>query len=128
MVVNRFFGRIHQRRFVGFVVAKELGTLNTLDLNALQKITAQAQKLQAIAKDVMPFIEALRDLDTINLPADRLVRTNEAAHILGVSHSTIGAFVKAGLLTPFYVNSDQRRFWLSEVKSLPRKKPWRIEQ
>ena len=102
--------------------------MNTLDLNALIKFTAQAQKLQAIAQKVMPFIEAVRNLDTLNLPTDRLVRTSEAAQILGVSRTTISAFVNAGLLTPLYVNSDQRRFWLSEVKSLPRKKPWRIEQ
>ncbi len=101
--------------------------MNTLDLNALQKFTAQAEKLQAIARDVMPFIEAVRNLDTLNLPTDRLVRTSEAAQILGVSRTTISAFVNAGLLTPLYVNSDQRRFWLSEVKSLPRKKPWRIQ-
>lgn len=101
--------------------------MNTLDLNALQKFTAQAEKLQAIARDVMPFIEAINNLDAINLPTDRLVRTSEAAQILGVNQSTISAFVNAGLLTPFYVNSDQRRFWLSEVKSLPRKKPWRIQ-
>ncbi len=100
--------------------------MNTLDLNALQKFTAQAEKLQAIAQDVMPFIEAINNLDTLNLPADRLVRAGEAAQILGVNQSAIGSFVKAGLLTPLYVNSDQKKFWLSEVMRLPRKKPWTL--
>lgn len=101
--------------------------MNTLDLAALQKFTAQAQKLQAIARDLQPFLELVRELDgkTI-LPADRLIRASEAAQILGVGKSSIGEFVRAGLLTPLYVNSDQRRFWLSEVKALPRKQPWTL--
>lgn len=101
--------------------------MNTLDFAALKKFTEQAEKLQTIARDVMPFIEAVRDLDSLNLPTDRLIRSSEAAQILGVGKASISAFVKAGLLTPLYVNSDQRRFWLSEVKALPRTKPWRIQ-
>lgn len=103
--------------------------MNTLDLKALRTFTAQAQKLQAIAADIMPFIEAVRDLegkDILPLPTDRLIRTSEAAHILGVGKATIGEFVRAGLLTPLFVNSDQRRFWLSEVKALPRTEPWTV--
>lgn len=102
--------------------------MNTLDIEALQRFTRQAQKLQDIAREVMPFIEAINALDGKDfIPLDRLIRAGEAAQMLGVNTSTIGEFVKAGLLTPLYVNSDQRRFWLSEVKALPRKKPWRIE-
>jgi len=101
--------------------------LNTLDLAALQKFTAQAQKLQAIARDLQPFLELLKELDGKEfMPTDRLIRAGEAAQMLGVNPSAIGEFVKAGLLTPLYVNSDQRRFWLSEVRALPRKKPWTI--
>ena len=103
--------------------------MNTLDLEALRKFTAQAQKLQAIARDILPLIEAVKSLDgkaILPTPADRLIRASEAAHILGVGKSSIGEFVRAGLLTPLYVNSDQRRFWLSEVKALPRKQPWTL--
>lgn len=57
---------------------------------------------------------------------DRLVRAGEAAKILGVNKSTIGALCRAGLLTPLYVDSEQKRFWLSEVKAIPQKQPWRI--
>ena len=100
--------------------------MNTLDLDALQRFTEQAQKLQAIAAKVQPFLELIRELDGRELVTDRLIRAGEAAQMLGVSKSAIGAFAKAGLLTPLYVNSDQKRFWLSEVKALPRKKPWHI--
>ena len=103
--------------------------MNTLDLEALRKFTAQAQKLQAIARDILPLIEAVKSLDgkaILPTPADRLIHASEAAQILGVGKSSIGEFVRAGLLTPLYVNSDQRRFWLSEVKALPRKQPWTL--
>jgi len=101
--------------------------LNTLDLNALAKITAQAQKLQTIAAKVQPFLELIKELDGKEFaPTDRLIRAGDAAQMLGVNPSAIGEFVKAGLLTPLYVNSDQRKFWLSEVRALPRKKPWSI--
>lgn len=101
--------------------------MNTLDLDTLVKFTAQAQKLQAIAREIMPLVEAMRELDgKAIIPTDRLIRAGEAAQILGVSKSAIGSFVKAGLLTPLYVNSAQKKFWLSEVKALPRKKPWSI--
>lgn len=101
--------------------------MNTLDLTALDRITAKAQKLQAVARDLQPFLELIREFDGRELaPADRLVRAGEAAQILGVNQSAIGSFVKAGLLTPLYVNSDQKKFWLSEVMRLPRKKPWTL--
>ena len=103
--------------------------MNTLDLAALQRFTTQAQKLQAIIADVQPFLELVKEFDGRELiPTDKLIRAGEAAQILGVSKSTIGAFVKAGLLTPLYVNSDQKKFWLSQVKTLPRKKPWTLKE
>lgn len=100
--------------------------MNTLDLDALQKFTRQAQKLKAIADALKPFLDSIRELDGKFPPTDRLIRSGEAAQILGVNQSTISAFVKAGLLTPLYVNSDQRRFWLSQVRALPRRKPWSL--
>ena len=103
--------------------------MNTLDLEALKKFTAQAQRLQAIAAELQPFLETIKELDgKATIPTDRLIRAGEAAQILGVSKSTIGAFVRAGLLTPLFVNSDQKKFWLSEVKALPKKTPWVLTQ
>ena len=102
--------------------------MNTLDLTALTKFTTQAQKLQTIVNELKPFLELVKELDgKAILPADRLIRAGEAAHMLGVSKSTVSEFCKAGLLTPLYVNSDQKRFWLSQVKALPRKTPWKLE-
>ena len=102
--------------------------MNTLDLDALEKFTRMVQKLQAIAAELQPFLELIKTLDGKDFatPTDKLIRSHEAAQILGVGKATIGEFVKAGLLTPLYVNSDQRRFWLSEVMRVPKKKPWRI--
>ena len=100
-----------------------------MDLDALQKFTTQAQKLQEIAREIMPLIEAIRELDgreVIPTPTDRLIRAGDAAQILGVNQSTIGAFVREGLLKPYYVNSDQKKFWLSDVKALPRRTPWTL--
>ena len=102
--------------------------MNTLNLDALEKFTRKAQKLQAIAADLQPFLELINAFDGKELPTDRLIRSHEAAQILGVGKATIGKFVKTGLLTPLYVNSDQRRFWLSEVLKLPQKKPWRVKE
>ena len=105
--------------------------MNTLDLDALDKFIRKAQRLKEIAAEVQPFLELLKTFDgkePLLKPADRLVRSLEAAKILNVSQDTIGKFVKAGLLTPLYVNSEQRRFWLSEVMKLPRTKPWRLEE
>lgn len=104
--------------------------MNTLDLEALQRFTDAAVKLQTVARDLQPFLELVRELDgkdIVPIPTDRLIRAGEAAQILGVNQSAIGAFVKAGLLTPLYVNSDQKKFWLSQVKSLPRESPWTLD-
>ena len=104
--------------------------MNTFDLDALDKLTRKALKLQAIAAELRPFLELVRQLDgkeIVTVPTDRLIRSSEAAKILCIDHNAIGKLVKAGLLTPLYVNSDQQKFWLSEVMKLPRSKPWRIE-
>ena len=102
--------------------------MNTLDLDALDKLIRKAQKLQSIANELKPFLELVRQFDgrDFTIPTDKLIRTHEAAEILGVGKASIGEFVKAGLLTPLYVNSDQRRFWLSEVMKIPQKYPWRV--
>ena len=102
--------------------------MNTLDLDALQRFTEQARRLQSIAADLQPFLELVKELDGKNFaPADRLIRAGEAAQILGVSKSAIGEFCKAGLLTPLYVNSEQKKFWLSQVRALPRKEAWTLQ-
>lgn len=104
--------------------------MKTLDLDALDKFIRKAQQLQEFAAEVQPFLELVKLLDDKNLllkPADRLIRASEAAKILCIDHNAIGKLVKAGLLTPLYVNSNQQKFWLLEVMKLPREKPWRLE-
>ncbi|MBR1807571.1 MAG: hypothetical protein IJ774_14445 [Selenomonadaceae bacterium] len=104
--------------------------MKTLDLDALGKFVDKAQQLREIAAEVQPFLELLKNLDGKDLllkPPDRLIRAKDAAKILCVGQDTIGKLVKAGLLTPLYVNSEQRKFWLSEVMKLPRTKPWQLE-
>ena len=104
--------------------------MNTFDLDALDKLIRKALKLQSLIAELRPFLELVRQLDGkdfATLPTDRLTRIHEAAQVLGGGTATIAELVKAGLLTPLYVNSDQRRFWLSEVMKLPRSKPWRLE-
>lgn len=97
--------------------------MSTLDLDELSKFVAQAQELREIVHEIMPYIEIIKR----EVPNDRLVRASEAAKILGVNKSTIGQFVRAKLLTPFYTaNSGHQKFWLSQIKALPREKQWRI--
>ena len=100
--------------------------MNTLDLDTLTKVTEQLLKLREAAQEILPLIEAIKRLDgrtILPMPADRLIRTGEAAEILGVSQTTIGQFVRDGLLKPCYVNSEQRRFKLSEVTALISEQP-----
>ena len=59
--------------------------MNTLDFDALQRFTQQARELQAIVADLQPFLDTLKELDGRTfIPADRLIRSSEAAQILGV--------------------------------------------
>lgn len=98
--------------------------MSTIDLNELATFITQAQKLQDILHDVVPYIEVIKQ----QVPNDRLIRAGEAARILGVSKSKIGHYVKAGLLTPYYTDSEFQKFWLSEVKALPKEKSWILEK
>lgn len=96
--------------------------MSTIDLNELAAFITQAQKLQDILHDIVPYIEVIKQ----QVPNDRLVRAGEAARILGVSKSKIGHYVKAGLLKPYYTDSEFQKFWLSEVKALPKEEQWTL--
>ena len=98
--------------------------MSTINLDDLANFITQARKLQDILHDVVPYIEVIKQ----GMPNDRLVRSGEAARILGVSKSKIGQYVKAGLLKPYYTDSEFQKFWLSEVKALPKGKPWAFEK
>lgn len=96
--------------------------MSTIDLNELATFITQAQKLQDILHDVVPYIEVIKQ----QVPNDRLIRAGEAARVLGVSKSKIGHYVKAGLLKPYYTDSEFQKFWLSEVKALPKEEQWTL--
>lgn len=96
--------------------------MSTIDLNELATFITQAQKLQDILHDVVPYIEVIKQ----QVPNDRLIRAGEAARVLGVSKSKIGHYVKAGLLKPYYTDSEFQKFWLSEVKALPKETQWTL--
>ena len=98
--------------------------MSTINLDDLANFITQAQKLQDILHDVVPYIEVIKQ----GMPNDRLVRSGEAARVLGVSKSKIGQYVKAGLLKPYYTDSEFQKFWLSEVKALPKEKQWILEK
>ena len=49
--------------------------MSTIDLNELATFITQAQKLQDILHDVVPYIEVIKQ----RMPNDRLVRAGEAA-------------------------------------------------
>ena len=55
--------------------------MSTINLDDLANFITQAQKLQDILHDVVPYIEVIKQ----EMPNDRLVRSDEAARILGVS-------------------------------------------
>ena len=98
--------------------------MSTINLDDLANFITQAQKLQDILHDVVPYIEVIKQ----GMPNDRLIRAGEAARILGVSKTKIGHYVKSGLLKPYYTDSEFQKFWLSEVKALPKGKPWAFEK
>lgn len=108
--------------------------MNTLDLKALEKAAATLNDIERIIDKInaaAPAIQALNQLDVDKvalLTGDPFIRSGAAAKLLDISPAAITTFVNHKLLTPYYVNSNQRRFKLSEVKALAKDKPWRIEE
>lgn len=94
----------------------------------MMPVTVDVQELRALAEaltpEVLQFLKLSQNACTSILPikGDVLVRQGEAAEVLGVSKAAITRFVNDGLLTPYYTpNSQQRKFWLSEVKAVATK-------
>ena len=101
-----------------------------VEVEKLQKALALAEKLRDTLKEVAPLIESAKEIPIITAQGaqtERFVRASDAAEILGVGKKSINSFVKAGLLKPYYVNSEQRRFKLSDVYALAKENPWTIE-
>ena len=54
-------------------------------MNAPEKFTRKAQKLQTIAAQLQPFLELINTFDgkELTMPTDRFIRVHEAAEVLG---------------------------------------------
>ena len=96
-----------------------------INLEELREAARLLHEMAIDAEKILPVLQFMEKNPGAVLPAvtDRLVRTGEAAKILGIGKTQIGQLVKAGALTPLYVDSAQRKFWLSEVQALPKKTP-----
>lgn len=95
----------------------------------LEKLDAVIERLQIISKffreTPAPYLNILSKEGDIVRPKvdDVLLRSGEAAQILGVSKSAIHSLHKAGKLRGYYVaGSNHVKFWRSEVKALATEK------
>jgi len=96
-------------------------------LTRLREIERIVDKINAAA----PAIQALNQIDAdkvVLLTDDPFIRVGAAAKLLDISPAAITTFVKHNLLAPYYINSNQRRFKVSDVKALAKTKPWKVEK
>ena len=100
---------------------------NFIDLKALDAAIEKTRQLKKLLTDTPELLEYLRlskqvDKDCLLLPADRLIRTGEAAKVLCVSKGTVYHFARNKIL-PAYLTpgSNHLKFWLSDVKKLARR-------
>lgn len=106
----------------------------TIDLKALEKAATILHDIEPIldklnaAYPALQLIKELGSNSTLIPIEDRFLKNCDAAKFLSVSPSTISILVKHGKLTPYYVNSEQRRFKLSELKALAKTEAWRVEE
>ena len=95
-----------------------------IDIKKLQKevdLTERYQKALENIASLQQTIEKFSLEKVLLTPTDRLIHSGEAAKILGVNQNKISSLVKKGLLTPLFIDSNRRKFWLSEVLALPMK-------
>jgi hypothetical protein len=94
------------------------------DLEAMIQKGKELQDLLRQSPEIVAFVEGIQQAKepVLLLENDRLVRAGEAASILGVNKTSIGEFVKQGLLTPYFTpGSSSRKFLLSELWKIPQK-------
>ena len=104
--------------------------MTEINLEALEKLLKKGRELKQLLKETPEILEYLRLLEKfsngersiIPIPTDKLVKSGEAAEVLGVNKATIDGYAKAGILTPLYTaGSTHKKFWLSEVKAVAKK-------
>ena len=93
-----------------------------INIDELEKLTAQLEKLLPLARELMPFIEAVKSLNgelTLNVTDEKFLLLSDAAKMLNVNPGKISQYVKDGLLQPYYIpNSSYQRFKFSNVCKL----------
>lgn len=100
--------------------------MTEINLKNLDALISKAQELKKLLKEtpeILSYLQLLKELDAekLSLPKvdDVLLKSSEAAEILGVNKSSISQFVKTGQLRGYIVaGSSWLRFWRSEVKAL----------
>ena len=92
--------------------------LNLENLDALIEKVRELKKLLKETPEILTYLRLINEsrVERISLPKvdDVLIRSGDAAEILGVGKSTIGHYVKTGQLRGYYVaGSSHLRFWRS---------------
>ena len=104
--------------------------MSEISLETLEVLIKKGRELKQLLKETPEILEYLRLLEKfsngersiIPIPTDKLVKSGEAAEVLGVNKATIDNYSKAGILTPLYTaGSNHKKFWLSEVKAVAKK-------
>ena len=101
--------------------------MTELTLENLNNLIEKGQELKKLLQETPEILDYLKVVENLQgailpIPADRLVRTGEAAKILCVSKDLISYYAKTGILTPFYTaGSTHKKFWLSEVKAVAKR-------
>lgn len=93
------------------------------NLDALIAKGRELKQLLTETPEILTYLRLVSELDAekLSLPKvdDVLLRSGDAAKILGVSPSLIRSYVKSGKLNGYFVaGSSHLKFWRSEVKAL----------
>lgn len=96
-----------------------------MEIEALLEKGRELKTLLAEAPEIITFLGLMKDLgeEKVILPVktDTLIRAGQAAVILGIDKATIYRYVREGLLRPYYTpHSTHMKFWLSDVKAIPK--------
>ena len=94
-------------------------------LDAMLEKGRELKKLLGETPEILSFLQLMRDTgkpEIIPMQTDILVRAGQAATILNVDKAMIYRYVDNGLLHPYYTPpSSHMKFWMSEVKRIPRR-------
>ena len=100
-----------------------------MELAELSLLVAEGQKLKDLlteTPEILTFLQLVHDtskqLNHLPVLSDQLVEVGDAAAVLKTSKATIYRLVRDGQLTPYYLpGSSRMKFWLRDVKAVPRK-------